>query len=52
MEFKIITKSGIGVNNLSRSIVVVYNRIILPREFVTFFMMKKHYPQFKNKNNK
>ena len=52
MDFKIIGKSAIGVNKLSRSKVVVYESLVSPTEDATFFMMKKHYPQFKNKNNK
>lgn len=52
MDFKIIIKSAIGDNNLSRNVVVVYDTLIFPREVVIFFMMKKHYLQFTNKNNK
>ena len=52
MDIKIISKSAIGINKLSRSKVVVYESLVSPREVETFFMRKKHYPQFKNKYNK
>lgn len=52
MDFKIIIKSAVGANNLSRSIVIVYDRLVLSREVAALFMMKKHYPKFMKKNNK
>lgn len=55
MDFKIITKTAIGVNNPSRSIVVVLDRLVLPREVVTFFMLKNTTPNSRikiiNKND-
>lgn len=50
MDFKIIIKSAIGVHNMTRDIVVVCERLILPRKVTIFVMMMKCYFQFKNKN--
>lgn len=50
MDFKIITNSAIEINNMTKNIVVVYDRLILPGEVNDILHDEAVLPPIKEQN--